>query len=361
MAQPNLNAFMAAGSTVWADVRSSLQKYLSDHDGASLATNKSLLSRAVLSQAEVELCLPALIGDYTDFYASREHATNLGVMFRGKDNALLPNWLHLPVGYHGRASSVVVSGTGIRRPWGQFPPVGSDTPEWKPSGRLDFELEMAFFIGGEGNPLGSPVPISSVEDRIFGMVLMNDWSARDVQRWEYQPLGPFLAKSFGTTISPWVVPMDALKPFRCKGPTQEDPIPLPYLRHGNKLEAAIDINLSVDLECGGGPTRVTNTNFKNMYWSMFQQLAHHASNGCNMRAGDLLASGTISGPGSKELGSLIEITKAGKESITVANGISRTFLEDGDSVVMRGYCDDNNGTRIGFGECRGSVLPAATA
>ncbi|XP_070353293.1 fumarylacetoacetase isoform X4 [Equus asinus] len=310
-------------------------------------------------------CLPAKPGsemtrsfgssDYTDFYSSWQHATNVGIMFRGKENALVPNWLHLPVGYHGRASSVVVSGTPIRRPVGQMRPDDSKPPVYGACKLLDIELEMAFFVG-PGNKFGEPIPISKAHEHIFGMVLMNDWSARDIQKWEYVPLGPFLGKSFGTTISPWVVPMDALMPFAVPN-LEQDPRPLPYLRHDQPY--TFDINLSVALKGEGmsQPATICRSNFKHMYWTMLQQLAHHSVNGCNLRPGDLLASGTISGPEPESFGSMLELSWKGTKVIELGNGHTRTFLLDGDEVIITGHCQ-GDGYRIGFGQCAGKVLPA---
>jgi fumarylacetoacetase len=301
------------------------------------------------------MLLPATIGDYTDFYSSREHATNVGIMFRGVENALMPNWRWLPVGYHGRASSIVVSGTGFRRPSGQLCPDETLPPVFGPSRLLDFELEVGFFVG-PGNPLGEPIPIERAEEHIFGLVLVNDWSARDIQKWEYQPLGPFLGKSFATSISPWVVPLDALEPFRCAGPVQE-PEPLPYLRA--PVPGAFDIELGVDLDAAGesGPVTVCRSNFRHLYWSMAQQIAHHTVNGCNLRPGDLLASGTISGPTPDSYGSLLEITWRGTKPIRLPSGAERKFLADGDRITMSGSCA-RDGLRLGFGEVTGRVLPA---
>jgi len=298
--------------------------------------------------------MPAKIGDYTDFYASRNHAFNVGVLFRGKDNALQPNWVHLPVGYHGRASSVVVSGTDLHRPRGQLAPDGK-TPSYGECKLLDFELEMAFFVG-PGNKLGHPIPIEQAADHIFGVVLMNDWSARDVQAWEYVPLGPFGAKNFGTTISPWVVPMEALKPFMVPLPKQE-PEPLPYLREPAG-SAAPDIALEVAVRpSGGAPTVISKSNARHLYWSFAQMLAHHTVTGCNMQPGDLLGSGTISGPTPDSLGSLLEMTERGKKEVPLSDGSTRKFLRDGDEVILTGYAQ-GPGYRVGFGPCAGRVLPA---
>ncbi|KAJ1972123.1 hypothetical protein H4R35_004851 [Dimargaris xerosporica] len=360
--QSTLNEFMALGRPVWRATRAFLQRLLAQHEPASvdyalLQGNAALQAQVLVPQADCRMRLPARIGDYTDFYASREHATNVGTMFRGKDNALMPNWLHLPVGYHGRASSVVVSGTAVSRPQGQRLVVKGEPPVFGPSVRMDFELEMAFFVGPP-NPLGQPVPIDQAADHIFGVVLMNDWSARDVQSWEYVPLGPFLGKSFATTISPWVVTLDALEPFLVPLPTQ-DPRPLPYL-----VDPQGDGNYDVQLEVKvkpSGPTSLYTTvcrsNLKHLYWSFKQQLAHHTVNGCNLNPGDLCGTGTISGPDETSFGSLLELTWAGQKEVALSEGVRRKFLEDGDSVVLTGFCQ-GDGYRIGFGECEGTILPA---
>ncbi|KAM4593835.1 fumarylacetoacetase [Odontesthes bonariensis] len=352
--QPTLNAFMALGYEAWKEARRTLKTLLSANE-STLRDDVSLRSRAFVHQSAATMHLPADIGDYTDFYSSRDHATNVGIMFRGKENALMPNWLRLPVGYHGRASSVVVSGTPIRRPLGQMRPDQTKPPVFGPSKQLDIELEMAFFVGG-GNPRGEPIPINKAHEHIFGMVLMNDWSARDIQAWEYVPLGPFLGKNFGTTISPWVVPMEALLPFVEPNPIQ-DPEPLPYLQHQDAY--TFNINLFVSLR-GQDMTEAANicsSNFKNMYWTMKQQLAHHTVNGCNLRPGDLLASGTISGPNEESFGSMLELSWRGSKSIDLGGGRTRTFLNDGDEVILTGYCQ-GEGYRVGFGACQGNILPA---
>ncbi|XP_072237221.1 fumarylacetoacetase [Leuresthes tenuis] len=352
--QPTLNAFMALGYEAWKEARRTLQMLLSANE-STLRDDVSLRSRAFVHQSAATMHLPADIGDYTDFYSSRDHATNVGIMFRGKENALMPNWLRLPVGYHGRASSVVVSGTSIRRPLGQMRPDQTKPPVFGPSKQLDIELEMAFFVG-QGNPLGEPIPINQAHEHIFGMVLMNDWSARDIQAWEYVPLGPFLGKNFGTTISPWVVPMEALLPFAEPNPIQ-DPEPLPYLQHQDAY--TFNINLFVSLK-GQDMTEAANicsSNFKNMYWTVKQQLAHHTVSGCNLRPGDLLASGTISGPNEESFGSMLELSWRGSKSIDLGGGKTRTFLNDGDEVTITGYCQ-GDGYRVGFGACQGTILPA---
>ncbi|KAL2088990.1 hypothetical protein ACEWY4_015889 [Coilia grayii] len=352
--QPTLNAFMSLGYEAWKEARRYLQKLLSANESI-LRDDVSLRSRAFVHQKSVVMHLPAEIGDYTDFYSSRDHATNVGIMFRGKENALMPNWLRLPVGYHGRASSVVVSGTPLRRPMGQMRPDPTKPPVFGPTKQLDIELEMAFFVGA-GNRLGEAIPIERAHEHIFGMVLMNDWSARDIQSWEYVPLGPFLGKNFGTTISPWVVPMDALLPFVEPNAVQ-DPEPLPYLRHQD--DYTFDINLFVSLkgEAMKEAATICKSNFKYMYWTMKQQLAHHTVNGCNVRPGDLMASGTISGPEPDSFGSMLELSWRGSKSIDLGGGESRTFLKDGDEVTITGYCQ-GLGYRVGFGPCRGTILPA---
>ncbi|XP_061451257.1 fumarylacetoacetase [Rhineura floridana] len=352
--QPTLNPFMALGWEAWKEARAFLQKLLSATE-PMLRDNAELRKRAFVPQSSALMHLPAEIGDYTDFYSSRQHATNVGVMFRGKENALMPNWLHLPVGYHGRASSVVVSGTPVRRPVGQIRPDETKPPVFGACKLLDIELEMAFFVG-PGNKLGEPVPIREAHKFIFGMVLMNDWSARDIQKWEYVPLGPFLGKSFGTTISPWVVTMEALMPFVLPNPIQ-DPRPLPYLCDDQPY--TFDINLFVGIKGDGmsKPANICRSNFKYMYWTMKQQLAHHTINGCNLRPGDLLASGTISGPDPESFASMLELSWKGTKAIDLGNGQSRKFLQDGDEVIITGYCQ-GDGYRVGFGKCSGKVLPA---
>ncbi|MCB0215549.1 MAG: fumarylacetoacetase [Chloroflexi bacterium] len=358
-AQPTLNALMASGRDAWRETRARISELL-DLESLRLQEDRPLLEQALLPLDAVAMLLPAQIGDYTDFYASRAHATNVGTMFRGAENALMPNWLHLPVGYHGRASSVVVSGTNLRRPLGQTKAADAPEPRFGPSQMLDFELEVGALIGS-GNDLGDAIPASSALDHVFGLVLVNDWSARDIQTWEYQPLGPFLAKNFGTSISPWVVTMDALEPFRVEGPPQS-PMPLPYLRTEGaqgfdlQLEVAIQSAAMRATERLREPHRVCSVNFREMYWSLAQQIAHHTVGGCNLRPGDLLASGTISGPTADARGSLLEITWRGTQPLRLPNGEERRFLEDGDTVVMRGRCEGAF-YRLGFGEVEGRVLP----
>lgn len=298
--------------------------------------------------------IPVKIGDYTDFYSSKDHASNIGRMLRPDEEPLKPNWLHIPIGYHGRSSSVIVSNTPIRRPRGQIKPLTAAVPSFGPCAKLDFELEIGSFIG-LGNALGTPIPIDQTEEHIFGIVLMNDWSARDIQAWEYVPLGPFNAKNFATTISPWIVPLEALEPFRTEAPKQ-DPEPFPYLKPTKP--GAYDINLEVLLttQKQTEPFRISQSNFKYMYWTMFQQLAHHTIGGCNMCPGDLIGSGTISGPGDM-YGSIMEICWNGKNTISLPSGETRTFLLDGDTLIMRGWAQ-GNGYRIGFGDCAGLILPS---
>eukprot|EP00730_Choanoeca_flexa_P018688 TRINITY_DN9101_c0_g1_i1.p1 TRINITY_DN9101_c0_g1~~TRINITY_DN9101_c0_g1_i1.p1 ORF type:complete len:433 (+),score=110.38 TRINITY_DN9101_c0_g1_i1:50-1300(+) len=351
--EPSLNGLMSLGCQAWKELRASLQKILSK-DEAVLRDDQALRQKALVPQSQVTMHMPAQIGDYTDFYSSKEHASNLGSMFRNPENPLLPNWLHIPVGYHGRASSVIVSGQDIHRPKGQTKPKDDEPPTFGPSRLLDFELEMAFFVG-PGNELGHPIPVEKAHEHIFGMVVMNDWSARDIQKWEYVPLGPFLGKNFATSISPWVVTMDALAPFAVDNPAQ-DPSPLPYLQH--KDNYSFDINLSVAIKPEGSSGRVVaNTNLKYMYWTMKQQLAHHTVTGCNARPGDLLGSGTISGKTPDSYGSMIELSWRGTKEVDVGDGQVRKFLKDGDTVVMTGFCQ-GDGYRVGFGECSSKLLPA---
>jgi fumarylacetoacetase len=359
--QGRLNDFVEMGRPVWSSVRNQLSSLLSA-DVDTLRDNAELRESVMVRQSDAEMHLPFDIPGYTDFYSSREHATNVGSMFRDPRNALMPNWLEIPIGYNGRASSVVVSGTPIRRPNGQRKFADDPRPTYGPSQRLDIELETGFFVG-VGNTLGSPINAKTADDHIFGMVLLNDWSARDIQQWEYQPLGPFNSKGFATTISPWVVTMDALAPFRVDQPPQ-DPEPLAYLR-GARC-AGVDLELEVRFKPRGTDISKTiaRTNFKHMYWSMAQQLAHHTSGGCNTRVGDLMGSGTISGPESDSVGagigtfgSLLELTWNGQKPLDVGNGKARAFIEDGDELTLLGWCK-GNGYRIGFGSCVGQILPA---
>jgi fumarylacetoacetase len=329
---------------------------LLDANEPSLRDNESLKKRVITPMKEVEMLLPMDIGDYTDFYSSEPHATNVGTMFRGPENALKPNWKHLPVGYHGRASSVVISGTDLHRPQGQvLPPDSNDTPVFRASQRLDFELEMGF-VTGQGNALGEPIPVNQAHKHIFGMMLVNDWSARDIQKWEYVPLGPFLAKNWATSVSPWIVPLAALEPFRIEGPEQTNPEPLPYLKTNDNW--TFDITLEVTLQGEGmdKPHKICGSNAKNLYWNICQQLAHQTITGCNVQPGDLYASGTISGEEEDSYGSLLELSWNGEKPLKL-NGEERIFLEDGDRVTMTGYTESGD-YRIGFGEVTGKILPA---
>jgi fumarylacetoacetase len=351
--QKYLNDFFALGRKKVGEVRDRISQLLR-HDNSSLRDNAPAREIALISMSETQMLLPVNIPNYTDFYSSEEHATNVGSMFRDPKNALLPNWKHLPVGYHGRASSIVVSGTSIHRPKGQIKVSDSEPPAFCPTRKLDFELEMAF-ITCTNTSLGKSIPLKEAEDHIIGFVLFNDWSARDIQQWEYVPLGPFLGKNFGSTISPWVVTLDALEPFRVDGPEQI-PHVLPYLAFEGKRN--FDIQLEVLLVTDKSePTTLSRTNFKYMYWNPAQQLAHHTVNGCNIQVGDMYASGTISGPSPGSFGSLLELTWNGQKTLPMSDGIERTFLEDGDSVIMKGHAE-KDGVRIGFGECRGKILPA---
>ncbi|MCD0416513.1 fumarylacetoacetase [Rubrivivax sp. JA1024] len=355
-----LNPLMAAGRGHWQALRQALSRLL-----RAGAVERARLEAALVPQAAAEFTLPAQIGDYTDFYTSVHHATNVGKLFR-PDHPLLPNYKWVPIGYHGRTSSIVVSGTGIRRPWGQQMRPDAEQPELAPTRRLDFELELGLFVG-PGNALGEPVPVGAAEDRIFGVCLLDDWSARDLQAWEYQPLGPFLAKNFATTISPWVVTLEALAPFRVGAARRPagDPRPLPYLDSPAAAEVgAVDLQLSVELQTaamrarGEAGATISRTSWRHAYWTMAQLVAHHSVNGCNLRPGDLLGTGTLSGPTPAEAGALIELSVGGKRPVGLPGGEQRAFLEDGDTVVLRGWCEAPGQRRIGLGECRGTVLPA---
>jgi fumarylacetoacetase len=351
--QRYLNDFMALGKQKARAVRERVSELLrSDND--QLKANAPAREIALVPMTEVQMLMPVRIPNYTDFYSSEEHATNVGSMFRDPKNALLPNWKHLPVGYHGRASSVVVSDTPIHRPKGQVKPPDSELPVFCPSRKLDFELEVAFLTCTE-TQLGKSINTKEAEDHIFGFVLFNDWSARDIQQWEYVPLGPFLGKNFGSTISPWIVTMDALEPFRVPGPEQM-PRVLPYLSfEGNKN---FDIRLEVLIQPKGSePTTISRSNFKYMYWNVNQQLAHHTVNGCNIQVGDMYASGTISGPSPDSYGSMLELTCNGQKPFQMPDGTERRFIEDGDTVIIKGAAE-KEGVRIGFGECSGKILPA---
>ncbi len=352
-----LNAFIRLGRSVWRDTRESISRLLR-HDNPILRDDMALRSQALVRQSDAHMHLPIKVGGYTDFYSSKEHATNVGSMFRDPANALLPNWLHLPVGYNGRASSVIVSGVDVRRPMGQVKPPSAEQPLFAACAKLDFELETAFIVGGD-TALGETVTVSEAESLMFGMVLLNDWSARDIQQWEYVPLGPFNAKTFATSISPWVVTMEALESFRVPGPVQV-PEPLPYLQQSGAH--SFDIALTVDLqpEKAEKPTTICRTNYRAMYWSMAQQLAHHTVSGCNVGVGDLMASGTISGTAPDSYGSLLELSWNGQRPITLDDGLTqRSFLEDGDRVTLRGWCQ-GAGYRVGFGEVGARVLPASS-
>jgi fumarylacetoacetase len=351
--QDTLNDFISDGKKTWRLVRNRLAE-LFDETNPTLRDNKSHREVVIFKMEDIEMLLPVQIGDYTDFYSSKEHATNVGKMFRDPENALLPNWLHIPVGYHGRSSTIVPSGIPVHRPYGQTLPNGETTPVFGPSRLVDFELETAF-ITTDANLMGEPIPVEEAEEHIFGMVLFNDWSARDIQKWEYVPLGPFLAKNFASSISPWIVTMDALEPFRTKGPEQS-PEPLPYLQQ--KGEKAFDINLEVLIKPENSEeTVVSRSNFKYMYWSMAQQLAHHTINGCRINSGDMMGSGTISGPTEDSFGSMLELTWGGQKPLKMKDGSERKFINDNDTVIVRGYCQKGN-LRIGFGEVSSKLLPA---
>ncbi|WP_442787805.1 fumarylacetoacetase [Flavobacterium suncheonense] len=350
--QDTLNDFISDGKKTWRLVRNRLADIF-DNNNSELRDNQAHRDAVIFNIADVEMQLPVHIGDYTDFYSSREHATNVGKMFRDPENALLPNWLHIPVGYHGRSSTIVPSGIPVHRPMGQTMPADATAPVFGPSRLVDFELETAF-ITTDANIMGENIPVGEAEDYIFGMVLLNDWSARDIQKWEYVPLGPFLAKNFASSISPWIVTMDALEPFRCASPKQE-PTPLPYLQQTG--DHAFDINLEVSIAPENSEeTVVSKSNLKYMYWTMSQQLAHHTINGCRINSGDMMGSGTISGPTEDSFGSMLELTWGGKNPIKMNDGSERKFINDGDTVIMRGYCK-NNEVRIGFGEVSSKLLP----
>ncbi|TDG08904.1 fumarylacetoacetase [Paraburkholderia guartelaensis] len=353
-ARAALNDFIALGRETWRSVRVQLSSLLA-RETATLRDDAALRQRAFVKLADAKLHLPVQIPGYTDFYSSKEHATNVGSMFRDPKNALLPNWSEMPIGYNGRASSVVVSGTPVRRPNGQLKLPDQERPLFGACRKLDIELETGFIVG-RGNALGEPIACEDAEDHIFGMVLLNDWSARDIQQWEYVPLGPFNAKTFASTISPWVVTLDALEPFRVAQPVQE-PQPLEYLRHEG--DHAFDISLEVLMQPEGAAeaTTIARTNFRHMYWTMAQQLAHHTVAGCNTRVGDLMGSGTISGPTPDSFGSLLELTWNAKNPLELKSGGTRGFIEDGDELTLAGWCK-GDGYRVGFGACVGKILPA---
>lgn len=345
----SLNPLMSLGKSLNSSFRKRIVELLSK-DNEQL---KEQSWHFLHPMDKVEMLLPVKVGDYTDFYSSMEHAKNVGTMFRDPNNALLPNWKHIPVGYHGRASSIIVSGQDIHRPCGQTMPLDADAPVYGPSARLDFELEMAFVIG-QPTELGDTVSTGDAENYIFGLSLFNDWSARDIQKWEYVPLGPFLGKNFASTMAPWIITLDALEPFRVKGPVQ-DPTVLPYLQYEG--EKNYDINLNVEIETESGDKKVVcESNFKYMYWNMAQQLAHHTVNGCNINVGDVCASGTISGPEPGSFGSMLEIAWKGTKPVQMPDGTERKFIHDGDTVRMTGHCE-KDGLRIGFGEATAKVLP----
>jgi len=349
----SLNKFMGLSHKAWAEARATISNLL-DEDESALRDNKALRKAVLTPMGDVEMMLPVQIGDYTDFYSSKQHATNVGTMFRGPENALKPNWKHLPVGYHGRASSIVVSGTDLHRPQGQTKPNEDEDPVFGPSKLLDFELEVGF-LAGQGNALGDRISVKNAHEHIFGLMLVNDWSARDIQKWEYVPLGPFLAKNWATSVSPWIVTLDAMEPFKTDGPDQ-DPQPLPYLQTN---DGWYDIELEVYLQGKemDEPHRICRSNYKNLYWSMNQQLAHQTVTGCNVRPGDLYASGTISGDTEDSYGSMLELSWKGEKPLEFPNGEERTFIEDGDTITMTGY-GQADGYRIGFGEVSGHILPA---
>ncbi|MCL4117774.1 UNVERIFIED_CONTAM: hypothetical protein GTU68_045107 [Idotea baltica] len=348
-----LNNFLSLTIKEWRALRQAISD-LFVNSNSTLQNNQTHKEKVLVSDNEVTMVMPVKIGDYTDFYASKEHATNFGTMFRDPSNALLPNWLHLPVGYHGRSSSIITSGQDIYRPKGQTRPDIEQPPVYGPCKLLDFELEVGY-LTGQGKPMGDSITTAEADDYIFGLVLFNDWSARDIQKWEYVPLGPFLGKSFASSISSWIVTLDALLPFRVPAPVQEVEV-LPYLQYeGDK---SIDLNLQAIIKTENGDENVvTNSNFKYMYWTMQQQLAHHTVNGCNINAGDMLASGTISGPTPDSYGSMIELSWKGTKPLTMKDGTERKFIADNDTIIMRGYCQ-NNDVRIGFGEVNNKVLPA---
>jgi fumarylacetoacetase len=348
-----LNSLMKHGKVASRNLRNRLSE-LFDVNCNELKQNDVHVQEVLFDINEVEMCMPIQIGDYTDFYSSKEHATNVGMMFRDPANALLPNWLWIPVGYHGRASSVILSGQDIYRPKGQIKPVPTEDPIYAPSRQVDFELEMAF-VTFEGKPLGDSISTAEAEDYIFGMCLFNDWSARDIQAWEYVPLGPFLAKNFASSISPWIVTLDALEPFAVET-TKQNPKVLSYLEFEGKKSYDIHLQVAIEPE-KSKETIICNSNFKYMYWNMAQQLAHHTVNGCNVRCGDLMGSGTISGPTEDSYGSMLELAWRGTKPLKMNDGSERKFILDGDTVIMRGY-SESNGVRIGFGEVKAKILPA---
>ncbi|MBK6540732.1 MAG: fumarylacetoacetase [Flavobacteriales bacterium] len=352
--RPVLNGILAHGKPALRALRQRLSDLLREGGDPALRNNNDLREEALLPADMVLMGMPIAIGDYTDFYSSREHATNVGTMFRDPANALLPNWLHLPVGYHGRTSSIIISGEEIHRPMGQTRPDPNAPPVFGPTKQLDLELEVAF-VTFAGKPLGQRISTAEAEDHIAGLLLFNDWSARDIQSWEYVPLGPFLSKNFASSVSPWLVTLDALAPFRVPGPVQ-DPQPLPYLLFEGDRNIDLRLEVAIVPE-GGGETVVCRSNHRHLYWNIAQQLAHHTVNGCNIRCGDLMASGTISGPDPTSFGSMLELTWRGTKPLLLNDGSTRKFIEDGDTVVLRGHCEAS-GVRIGFGALETKVLPA---
>ncbi len=348
-----LNNLMKKGKKATRELRNRVSKLLSRHQD-DLQKNDHHVQQVLIPIAQVEMCKPVAIGDYTDFYSSREHATNVGMMFRDPANALLPNWLWIPVGYHGRASSIILSGEPVHRPKGQIKPAPDANPVFSPCKNLDFELEMGF-ITFDGKPLGESISTEEAEDYIFGMVLFNDWSARDIQTWEYVPLGPFLAKNFASSMSPWIVTLDALQPFKVDSPNQEPEV-LDYLKFEGQKSYDIHLEVAIEPENGEENT-ICRSNFKYMYWNMAQQLAHHTVNGCNVRCGDLMGSGTISGPTPDSYGSMLELAWKGTKPLALSDGSERKFIQDHDTVIMRGHAE-KDGVRVGFGEVSTKILPA---
>ncbi|MCU0373537.1 MAG: fumarylacetoacetase [Ignavibacteria bacterium] len=349
-----LNAFMSLEKPAWSEARKRIQEILGENN-PELRDNEELRGKCLIPAADAEMVLPVEIGDYTDFYSSKEHASNVGEMFRGKENALMPNWLHIPIAYHGRSSSIIVSGKDVIRPKGQTRPNPDNPPVFGPCKQLDFELEMGFFIG-RGNELGESINVDKAEEHIFGLALVNDWSARDIQAWEYQPLGPFLAKNFATSVSPWIVTLEALEPYRTEGPKFEKEL-LPYLRTEGNPTYDIKLDVKIQTEKMKEPFTICKSNYKYLYYNIRQHLAHHTVNGCNTRTGDMMASGTISGPGKPARGSMLELTWRGTEPIELPSGETRKFIEDGDTLIMNAYCE-GSGFKIGFGEVKSKILPA---
>jgi fumarylacetoacetase len=361
-----LNEYIALGPDIWRRTRAEIARLL-EADTQTLREDNAMWEKVSGPMDDADLFMPVVIGNYTDFYASIHHATNVGSMMR-PDQPLMPNYKHLPVGYHGRASSIVISGTPVKRPNGQTKAEDADAPKYGPCRLLDYEMELGFFIG-QGNELGTTIPMSQASKQVFGLVMVNDWSARDVQKWEYQPLGPFNAKNFATTISPWVVPLDAVASYRVEGPPRdsgsggsEDPAIIDYLKPADDMALEITLSVSIASEKmradGLEPVEVSRGSFREMYWTIAQMLVHHTSTGCNLRPGDLIASGTISGPEEESRGCLLERTWRGEKPLDLPDGTTRKFLEDGDEVIMRAWCEKEGAARIGFGECRGVVMPA---